>query len=195
MPSIIDDMVTYCLGSARQKREYFSKMDGAVVLDNVEVLFCASENGRNYFAYGDVPFAAFTVAEYLKSRRALCKTAPPAGLLGRLRLRESKRLGKLAPAEMRCVTFVEKTCGNADKPVVINLDGAKYTRRNAAALRRLIALCKDVYVCVTDVRFVRRLGAHAQTLAFGKPAKRTRAHFYAAKRLAQQINAKRVSVM
>ena len=183
MPSIIDDMVTYCLGSARQKREYFSKMDGAVVLDNVEVLFCASENGRNYFAYGDVPFAA------------LCKTAPPAGLLGRLRLRESKRLGKLAPAEMRCVTFVEKTCGNADKPVVINLDGAKYTRRNAAALRRLIALCKDVYVCVTDIRFVRRLGAHAQTLAFGKPAKRTRAHFYAAKRLAQQINAKRVSVM
>lgn len=189
-------MVTYCIGSARQKREYFGKLDGAVILDNVEVLFCASENGRNYFAYGDVPFSAFTVREYLKYRRALCKAEIPADMFGKLRLRANKRLGKLAPAEMRCVAFLEKTCGSTDKPVVINLDGAKYTRRNAAALMRLVALCKDVYVCVTDKRFLRRSGATAQTLAFGTPVvKRARPKFYAAKRLAQKINAKRVAVM
>ena len=188
-------MVTYCIGSARQKREYFGKMDGAVILDNVEVLFCASENGRNYFAYGDVPFAAFTVREYLKYRRSLCKTEAPTDMLEKLCLRANKRIGKLAPAEMRWVTFLEKTCGGTDKPVVINLDGAKYSRRNAAALMRLISLCKDAYVCVTDRKFVRRCGATAQTLAFGKPAKYTRPDFYAAKRLAAKINAKRVSVM
>ncbi len=67
-------MTTYCTGSARQKRDYFKETDGTVVLDNVEVLFCVSENGRNYFAYGDVPFADFSVAEYLDTNARSIKT-------------------------------------------------------------------------------------------------------------------------
>ena len=131
-------MVTYCIGSARSKREYFANMDGVVILDNVEVLFCASENGKNYFAYGDVPFGSFTVEEYLTYRRALCTEPFSVNSLAPFDIPGSKRVSRLLPAEMRCVMFLEKTMGHTDKAVVINLDGTKYTKKNNASLKRLL---------------------------------------------------------
>lgn len=187
-------MITYCIGSARQKREYFKTVK-AVMLDNTEVLFCASENGRNYFAYGDVPFASYTAAAYLKYRRALCGGKDVTPLLGEYHIRPTKKLSKLVPAEMRCVTFLEKTGGESAAPVVINLDGTKYTRRNAAALSLLLAHVKDAYVCVTDNRFLRCAVVPHRTLTFGKRVSSHRPSFYAARLLAKKLGAKRVAKM
>ncbi len=188
-------MVTYCVGSARRKREYFKNMQDAVILDNIEVLFCASENGRNYFAYGAIPFASFTVAQYLDYRRALCGGETDNAVLNSLGLSRRKRLGSLCSAEMRCVMFVEKTGGKTKSPLVVNLDGCKYTRKNRKALMRLTELCETVYVCVTDRRFIKRARGAYKMLMFGKPVKNTRPKFYAAKRLAKELGAYRVAVM
>ena len=189
-------MVTYCIGSARQKREYFKNMKGAVVLDNTEVLFCASENGRNYFAYGAVPFAAFTVEQYLDYRRALCGGGMDDSIIAALKLSPNKRLGSLSAVEMRCVAFIEKTGGQTECPVVINLDGSKYSRKNLKALERLISHCAQAYVCVTDKRFVKHAHGVFKTLAFGKPtAKCKRPKFYAAKQLAKRLGAYKIAVM
>lgn len=193
--SIIDGMVTYCIGSARQKRDYFADSSGIVLLDNVEVLFCASENGRNYFAYGDVPFAAFTVAEYLKYRRALCGSDISPDKLKELGISPDKRLKKLSPVQMRTVMFLEKTAGVTAKTLVVNLDGAKYTKRENARLYRLLECVSDAYVCVTDERFVKHAATNAKTLSFGKKPDRIRPAFYTARRLAKRIGAKRVAVM
>ena len=188
-------MITYCTGSARQKRGYFNGSDDVVMLDNIEVLFCASENGRNYFAYGEVPFASFTVTDYLDYRRALCKDKPTAADLAKFELCGKKRIGSLCAAELRCVMFLEKTCGTTDKTVVVNLDGIKYSSKNAASLARLLSACKDAYVFVTDKRFLPRRGSGYRTLSFGKSTKYVRPKFYAAKLLAKRINAIKVSVM
>ncbi|MCH5351442.1 MAG: hypothetical protein J1F39_05705 [Clostridiales bacterium] len=187
-------MVTYCIGSARIKREYFAD-SGAIVLDNVEVLFCASENGRNYFAYGDVPFGSFTVEEYLTYRRALTTEPFSEKALLPFKIPATKRINKLCPAELRCVMFLEKTTGHTDKTLVVNLDGVKYTRRNNAALKRLIKSVNEVFVCVSDARFVANADRGYKTLLFGKPAEGIKPRFYAAKRLAKRIGARRASIM
>ncbi len=188
-------MVTFCIGSARAKREYFAGASGVVILDNVEVLFCVSENGKNYFAYGDVPFGSFTVEEYLTYRRALCTEPFSADSLKPFGIPASKRICRLSPAEMRCVAFLEKTMGHTDKAVVVNLDGAKYTRRNNAFLRRLLKAVGEAYVCVTDARFVANADKGFRTLMFGKKTEGQTPKFYAAKKLARKIGAKRVAVM
>lgn len=188
-------MVTYCIGSARQKRAYFKKDAEALVLDNIEVVFCASENGRNYFAYADVPFSSFTVKEYLAYRRALCPKVDHARALERLRIPEHARLGKLSPAQMRSVMFVEKTGGGKCGKLVVNLDGAKCTRKNVKALRRLLFECPDAYVCITDARFIKRVGLVHGVLSFGTSNKKSRPEFYTARLLAQKLNVKRIAVM
>ncbi len=165
------------------------------MLDNVEVLFCAAENGRNYFAYGDVPFGGFTVSEYLKYVRALETDKVGDDTIRALGVSPRKKLKKLCPAEMRIVTFLELTAGRTDRAVVVNLDGARYTRKNDAALRRLLGAVGDAYVCVTDMRFVSHAGKEVKQLAFGKPVDGIRPSFYAAKKLARKIGAKRISVM
>ncbi len=195
MMSIIVCMVTYCIGSARQKREYFKEASGAVVLDNVEVLFCASENGRNYFAFGDVPFGSFTVSEYLSYATSADDVRPSAETVRLLGLQPGKLLSKLCPAEMRIVSFLELTAGRTDKSVVINLDGTRYTRKNNAALKRLLSFVPDAYVCITDGRFLDRADDGYKTLSFGKMANTSKPSFYAAKRLAKKIGAKKVAVM
>jgi len=188
-------MVTYCIGSARQKRDYFKAAEGAVVLDNVEVLFCASENGRNYFAYGDVPFGDFTVEEYLKYRRALCKEKVTNATLDKYGISPRKRLKRLSAAELRIVMFLEKTAGRTDKAVVVNLDGTRYSARNNAALKRLLSGLSEAYVCVSDARFLKYADKNVRTLEFGKPQKAVRPAFYSAKRLAEKIGAKKIAVM
>ncbi len=209
--SILPCMVTYCTGSARQKRAYFEEVSGAIVLDNLEVLFCASENGKNYFAFGDVPFSGFTVSDYLKYSRAASKIEALADFfegkatefrtdidraIAKLGLSKNKKLGRLAPAEMRAVTFLEKTGGATDSALVVNLDGAKYSRRNAKALARLIKCAGgDVFVCVTDARFVEHSAPGCKTMAFGKKTDGVKPTFFAAKRLAKKIGAKKVAVM
>lgn len=187
-------MVTYCLGSARQKREYFMDASGVVVLDNVEVLFCASENGRNYFAYGPVPFGNFTVAEYVRYKLG-ARGAPSAEQIKTFRLDPDKRLKRLSAAQMRIADFLAQTGGRTDKAVVISLDGAKYTRKNAAALKNLLNAADEAYVCITDKRFMRIAANDCKTLSFGKSVKGARPEFYAAKELAKKLGAKRVSVM
>lgn len=187
-------MVTYCIGSARAKREHFAATD-AVILDNVEVLFCASENGKNYFAFGSVPFGSFTVEEYLTYRRALCTEPFSADCLKPFAIPASKRVGRLTPVEMRCVAFLEKTMGHTDRAVVINLDGTKYSKKNNAALKRLLKVIGEAYVCVSDARFVVNADNVYKTLVFGKACEGEKPKFYAAKKLAKRIGAKRVSVM
>lgn len=189
-------MVTYCTGSARQKRAYFGEASGVVVLDNVEVLFCVSENGRNYFAYGDVPFSSFTVERYLRYRRALCGDKAPLGLLTAFGISRKKRLKRLSPVQMRCVSFLEKTAGKTDKAVVINLDGTRYSRRNNAMLKRLLSAVGDAYVCITDDRFIKNADSGISLLSFGKTGKCVnRPSFYSARQTAKAMGAKRVSVM
>ena len=188
-------MVTYCIGSARQKRAYFEEAEGVVVLDNLEVLFCASENGRNYFAYGKVPFAEFTVSDYIAYRRALCGEAVSDKAIRALGLNPRKKLGRLSPVEMRCVSFLEKTAGHTEKTIVVNLDGAKFSRRAEARLKLLVSKAPDAYVCVTDERFIDRASKPFDTLSFGKPAEDTfEPAFYSARLLAKRIGAKRVAV-
>ena len=193
--SILCGMVTYCLGSARQKREYFKDASGVVVLDNVEVLFCASENGRNYFAFGDVPFGGFTVGEYVRYKCACVCAVPSAAWIKELGLNPDKRLKRLSPAEMRAADFLAMTGGSTDSAVVVNLDGARYSRKNAAALKKLLKAVNSAYVCVTDERFLRLADKSSKTLRFGKSVKSMRPAFYAARQLAKKLGAKRVSVM
>ncbi len=188
-------MVTYCIGSARQKREYFKGMKDAVVLDNVEVLFCASENGRNYFAYGDIPFGGFTVAQYLAYSRALDDVKPSETDMRELGCPPNKKLKKLSEAQLRAVMFLEQTAGRTDRTVVVNLDGAKYTRKNIRALEILLSRVKDAYVCVTDKRFAKKAKGEFRTVSFGKRVKSPRPKFYSAKALARKIGATRISSM
>ncbi len=187
-------MVTYCLGSARQKREYFKEAANAVILDNVEVLFCASEDGRNYFAFGDVPFGGFTVEEYVRYKCATVRTAPSAAMIKSFGLNPDKLVKRLSPAQMRILSFLAQTGGRTEKAVVVNLDGARYTRKNAAALKRLLAETGEAYVCVTDKRFMRIAESDSKTLRFGKQVKAGRPNFYAAKALAKKLGARKVAV-
>lgn len=185
-------MITYCIGSARGKRAYF-KGDDYVVADNIEVLFCVSENGRNYFAIGDVPFAEFTVSQYLNYKRALCKEKPDEKIMRVFGLDPDRRVGSLSNVKMRALQILEKTCGKTDKPVVVNLDGTRYTPRLNRELKRLIGALGCCYVCVTDARFLRYASKAVKTLFFGKYVKRHAPRFYAAKRLAELIGAKRIA--
>ena len=186
-------MVTYCIGSARQKRAYFKDME-YVVLDNVEVLFSVRENGRNYFAFGDVPFADFTVGEYLNYSRAL-ESKVSDDVIAAFGLDKNKKLGRLCAVKMRTVLLLEQTAGEPDKPVVINLDGTKCSRRNVRALRFLLQRITSAYVCVTDERFLKKARGEYRTLRFGKSVNAKRPAFYAAKVLAKRIGAKRVAEM
>ncbi len=191
-------MITFCTGSARQKRAYFEEASGVVVLDNVEVLFCASENGRNYFAFGEVPFSTFTVDDYLKYRRALNVGEISANIdvfLRKQKLSGLRRLKYISPVQMRIVSYLEKTAGVTDKSVVINLDGTRYTRSLNRQLKRFIAeIPTDVFVCVTDNRFVDKADPGYKTLAFGKKIDGVKPKFTAAKKLARRVGAKHVAI-
>ena len=194
--AIIINMVTFCLGSARQKRAYVKSIKDGVLLDNIEVLFCVSENGRNYFAYAPVPFSDFRVHDYLKYRRALCGDKITEFDIRRFGLSPRTKIGRLAAAERRIVQYLEKTCGKATGPIIINLDGIRYSRRGMAALNRLIsALSVDVYVFVTDVRYVRRFKGKRDTITFGSQSKPRTHRFYSAKLLAQRVGANKISIM
>lgn len=188
-------MVTFCLGSARAKRAYIKTIEGAILLDNIEVLFCASENGRNYFAYAPVPFGGFRVDDYLRYRRALCGEKLLPSDIEKFGINPQKRMGRLCAAERRTVQFLEKTRGVADKPVIVNLDGIRYTRRNMAALKRLLAVIPEAHVFVTDKRFVSRFRGEFVTKIFGSQSAFITHKFYAAKELAERIGADKVSVM
>ena len=188
-------MVTFCLGSARAKRAYIKTIEGGVLLDNIEVLFCASENGRNYFAYAPIPFGSFRVGDYLRYRRALCGEKLIPTDIEKFGIKPQKKLRKLCAAERRIVQFLEKTCGKADRPVIINLDGIRYSRRNMSALKRLLSAVSQAYVFVTDKRFTSRFKGEYVTKTFGSQSPFITHKFYAAKELAQRIGADKVSVM
>lgn len=188
-------MVTFCLGSARQKRAFIKTVKDAILLDNIEVLFCVSENGRNYFAYAPVPFSGFSVYDYLKYRRALCGQKLIVSDIKAFGINPQKKLGRLSAAERRTVQLLEKTCGKADKTVIVNLDGIRYTRRCMAALNRLLSFLPEAYVFVTDKRFITRFKQKNNVMTFGEQSKSRSHRFYAAKALAQKMGANKVSVM
>ena len=188
-------MVTFCLGSARAKRAYVKTIEDAILLDNIEVVFCVSENGRNYFAYAPVPFSEFTVYDYLSYRRALCGEKLIASDIKRFGINPKRKMGRLSAAERRNVQFLEKTCGKADKPIIINLDGIRYTRSGMAALCRLRAVVPDAHVFVTDRRCAARYHGECDTKMFGAQSKHSTHRFYAAKLLARKIGANKISVM
>lgn len=240
-------MITFCLGSARQKRAYFSDI-GAIVLDNVEVLFCSSEDGYNYFAIGKPPFADFTVAEYLRYMRAprfcesysdilkagndsrgaeysdpaseLCgdeygdiavadKSRPGTGidtnreqaaLLRQCGIRLTKKLGRLSSVQMRIVSYFEKLGDSADKAVVINLDGTEFSAKNAAVLWKFTDYIKrpnerEIYICVTDERFIASCRMPSKSMRFGKARAKTPPAFYTARELSRRVGAKKVALM
>ena len=188
-------MVTFCLGSARQKRAYIKDISGAILLDNIEVLFCASENGRNYFAYAPIPFGEFKVCDYLRYRRALCGEKPVVSDVKKFGINPNKKLRSLCAAERRIVQFLEKTCGRTDKTIIINLDGIRYSRRNMRALKRLIAAIPQSYVFVTDKRFKARFRGEHKALAFGGQSHFLTHRFYEARLLAKKAGATKISVM
>ncbi|MDE7164663.1 MAG: hypothetical protein K2O04_04485 [Clostridiales bacterium] len=188
-------MVTFCLGSARAKRAHVKSIGDAILLDNIEVVFCVSENGRNYFAYAPVPFSEFTVYDYLSYRRALCGDKVIMSDIARFGISPKCKMGRLSAAARRIVQFLEKTCGKADKPVIVNLDGIRYTRKNMAALRRLLAAIGEAYVFVTDRRFVTRYRGECVTQTFGTQSNYMSHRFYGAKLLAQKIGANKISIM
>ena len=193
--AILLDMVTFCLGSARGKRAYIKTVKDAVLLDNIEVLFCASENGRNYFAYAPVPFGEFKVCDYLRYRRALCGEKVIVSDIKKFGINPNMKMRKLSAAARRTVQFLEKTCGKADRPIIINLDGIRYSRRCLTALRRLVKAIPESYVFVTDKRFVRRFKDKHKTVMFGKQSHFLSHRFYAANELAKRIGATKVSIM
>ena len=188
-------MVTFCTGSARQKRTYFMSDKDAVFLDNSEVLFCASEDGRNYFAYGDLPFSDFTVADYLNYARALKSEKVTRQVIVNFGISPDTKIKKLSPVQYRCVQFLEKTRGTKQQKLVINLDGAKYNKKSALLLDKLIQYADEVFVCVTDNRYMTKHKQDYKVLSFGKPTKRSRPKFYAARILAKRIGAKRIAIM
>ncbi|MDE5563234.1 MAG: hypothetical protein K2J01_06825 [Clostridiales bacterium] len=188
-------MVTFCLGSARAKRAYIKTIEGGVLLDNIEVLFCASENGRNYFAYAPIPFGGFRVGDYLRYRRALCGDKLLSSDIAKFGINPDKKLRKLCAAERRIVQFLEKTRGKTDKPVIVNLDGIRYSRRNMSALKRLLSAVPQAYVFVTDKRFSSRFRGAFVTQTFGSQSAFITHKFYAAKELADRVGANKVSVM
>ncbi len=166
-----------------------------MLLDNIEVLFCASENGRNYFAYAPVPFGGFRVIDYLRYRRALCDEKLLPADIARLGVNPNKKLRRLCAAERRIVQFLEKTLGKTDKPVIVNLDGIRYTRRNMSALKRLLSVVPRAYIFVTDKRFASRFRGAYTTQMFGSQSPFLSHKFYAAKELAQRVGANKISVM
>ena len=188
-------MTTFCTGSARQKRTYFMNDKDAVFLDNAEVLFCASEDGKNYFAYGDLPFADFTVAEYLEYARALKGEKVTRETVETFGIDPEMRIKKLCQAQYRCVQFLEKTRGIRVQKLVVNLDGAKFSKKNKAALDALISLADEAFVCITDDRFMTKCKSEYKVLSFGKPTAKSRPKFYAAKLLAKRMGAKRIAIM
>lgn len=169
------------------------------MLDNEEVLFCASENGRNYFAYGAVPFAVFTAEQYVKYKLALCgaeKTVEALSMLSMLNIPHDVRLGAIVPAQRACIDYIIKKSGGLLKErTVVDLDGVKCTRKNRKALNELIGLCPDLFVCVCDNRFLKYAKKPFTTLDFGKRQKCSRPRFYEARRLAKMISAYKIAVM
>ncbi|MCH5161724.1 MAG: hypothetical protein J1G04_06810 [Clostridiales bacterium] len=188
-------MVTFCTGSARQKRAYFMNDKDAVFLDNTEVLFCASEDGKNYFAYGDLPFADFTVSDYLNYARALKSEKVTRQAIEDFGISPDIKIKKLSPVQYRCVQFLEKTRGAKQKKLVINLDGAKFSKKSARGLAALISKADEVYVCVTDDRYITRYKRDCKVLSFGKSVKKSKPKFYSARILAKRIGAKRIAIM
>ena len=165
------------------------------MLDNIEVLFCSSENGRNYFAYAPIPFGGFTVCDYLRYRRALCGDKADISDIKRFGINPNTKMRSLTAAARRTVQFLEKTCGKTDKPVIINLDGIRYGRRCMTALKRLIAAIPQAYVFITDKRFKSRFRGECTSLAFGGQSHFLTHRFYAARLLAKRVGATKVSIM
>ena len=78
-------MIVYCLGDAKAKRAAFRAADGGInsmSIDNDEILTVLKNDGKTYFAVGDIPFADMSVSEFVAYSKSLCKRS------------EERRVGK-----------------------------------------------------------------------------------------------------
>ncbi len=162
-------MVFYCVGDCRIKRAAFlsaSKLRGEIYLDNDEVGGLVSDkNGETVVVKSDepLPFADFTVGEFVAYSRALTSEKPMtdsdvAELARSLSLRVPlrKKMGELTVVQRRSVMLLAKHMKNL-RSVFINMDGSDYSPRVKFDLTRLLRSLSDrinLFVSVSDLRFI-----------------------------------------
>ena len=151
-------MLTFVFGDCAEKRRYFESKE--IYIDAAEVLYCTDRKGKSVLVAGTRPFAFVTAEDYVAYSRALCgDKTPPAKLLSFVGYRGclDSRLAKLDAFEYRKVLIAAKYNAEA-KTLYINFDDVKYTRHNAALLRRFVADLKkfDLVILCSDVRFFAR---------------------------------------
>lgn len=160
-------MIVYCLGDAKAKRAAFRSTDGGInsmSIDNDEILTVLKNDGKTYFAVGDIPFADMSVSEFVAYSKSLCKTQPArrretsyyAKLFG-FKSVMNKKLKKLSVPQYRMAQFLAKYDLSV-RDVYVNFDGLEYSRANKKALEGFLSKIKryfNIYVGVSDYRFMR----------------------------------------
>ena len=157
-------MLTIVFGNCEQKRRYFVSY-GQSFIDSYQTLRLEEKDGKTIVISGSRPFGNITAEDYVAYSRALCgDDTPPAKLLAAFKFRDclDNRLNKLDAFEYRKVLIAAR-CGLAEKKIYIDFDDVKYTRRNAARLRRFCADLKkfDLVLLCSDLRFFTRLASAA----------------------------------
>lgn len=167
--------VTFCLGNVGVKRRSFLQPEpGAVCADNDDILLHFRLNGRLYCALGYIPFADFTVRDYVAYARSLKARRPLGDDEIRFILRSAGfrkplycRVGSLTRVEYRHLCLAAKLEIDT-KTIRLNFDGLPYSARHRRQLLRLLRALDtryDVRVAVTDTRFI---PAFAETVRCGE---------------------------
>ncbi len=170
-------MVTYCVGDIVAKRRAFrKKCDGDTVsLDNDDVIADVKANDETCFLIGELPFADFSIADYVRYARAnLTQLA-----LGKVAIKNLLRLAGYKGSMFRCIKRLSRVdyrkiqlaskVTDKTRIVYVNFDGLPYTKFYKRRLRALLKTWKkfDVYVSVSDVRFLPKKCARKQYFADG----------------------------
>lgn len=173
-------MIVYCLGDAKAKRAAFRSTDGganSMSIDNDEILTVLKNDGKTYFAVGEIPFADMSVSEFVSYGKSLCKTQPAhrreisyyAKLFG-FKSVMCKKLKKLSVPQYRMAQFLTKYDLSV-RDVYVNFDGLEYSRANKKAVNGFLSKIKryfNIYVGVSDFRFTRYGSAVRQYGADGE---------------------------
>lgn len=162
-------MVFYCVGDCVIKRAAFlsaSRLRGEIYLDNDEFSGVVSNKKGDTFAVENsepLPFADFTVGEFVAYSRALTSEKPMtdadvAELARSLSLRVPirKKMGDLSVIQRRSVMLLAKHVKNL-RSVFINMDGSDYSPRVKFDLTRFLRSLSDglnLFVSVSDFRFI-----------------------------------------
>lgn len=160
-------MVTYCVGNPNVKRKAFHRESDNVLvsIDNDEVIASFEAKKRRYYVVGDVPFADLTVSEYILYQRSLVSkiVLSPANIVVLLKKYGVKAklntpLSKLSRCDYRVITFIARV-RETTETVYINFDSLEYNRKNrhnVGVFIKQLGKKYNVYVAVTDSRFIPR---------------------------------------